>query len=68
MWGKEQQGSRCHSHVDGVGFQASDDERDGGELLVWHLRGHGARRLCSGEDVIHEAQHRFCPGKGVEKA
>lgn len=55
----------CHSHVDGVGFQASDDEGDGGELLVWHLRGHGTRRLGSRDDVVHKAQHRFCPeGKG----
>lgn len=68
MWGKEQRGSRSHSHVDGVGFQASDDQRDGGELLVWHLRGHGTRRLRSRDDVIHKAQHRFCPREAVEKA
>ena len=45
----------CHSHVDGVGLQAPDDQRDCGELLVWDLRGHRARRLRSGDDVIYEA-------------
>lgn len=51
----------CHSHVDGVRFQASYDQRDGGELFVWHLRGHGTRGLRSRDDVVHKAQHCFCP-------
>ena len=50
-----------HSHVDGVRLQTAYDQRDGGELLVWHLRGHGTRRLRSRDDVVHKDQHRFCP-------
>lgn len=49
-----------YSHVNGVRFQASDDERNHGELLVWHLRWHGTWSLCSRDDVVYKAQHCFC--------